>query len=162
LCRVPATALLGGENQGFYAIMDNFQNERLVIGGMCAGSSAKAIELTLEHVRTREAFGGPLWRLGSVRQKLAELAAKATAARLLAYHAAELDAQGLDPVREVSMTKAYAAEVLHEVVHACLQFHGGSGFMRGMAIERLARDARVLTIGGGATEVMLEEIAKRM
>ena len=66
------------------------------------------------------------------------------------------------PASEVSMVKALSPEVLHEVVHGCLQLHGGAGFMRGTPIERMVRDARVLTIGGGATEVMLEEVAKRM
>jgi len=97
-----------------------------------------------------------------VRQKLSTLAARTTAARQLAYHAAELAAAGRDCIREVSMVKALSPEVLHEVVHGCLQLHGGAGFMRGAPIERMARDARVLTIGGGATEVMLEEVAKRL
>jgi acyl-CoA dehydrogenase len=160
--RVPAENILGEEDRGFYAIMNTFQNERICIGGICAGESAKAIELTMQYVRTREAFGGPLWNQQAVRQKLAMLASKAAAVRQLAYHAAELASLGHDCLREVSMVKALAPEVLHEVVHGCLQLHGGTGFMRGAAIERMARDARVLTIGGGATEVMLEEVAKRM
>jgi acyl-CoA dehydrogenase len=90
------------------------------------------------------------------------LASKAAAARALAYHAAELAEAGKPCEREVSMVKALSPEVLHEVVHGCLQLHGGTGFMRGTPIERMVRDARVLTIGGGATEVMLEEVAKRM
>ncbi|MBR0875000.1 acyl-CoA dehydrogenase family protein [Bradyrhizobium tropiciagri] len=160
--RVPAENLLGEENKGFYGIMETFQNERICIGGICAGESAKAIELTTEYVKTRQAFGGPLWNQQAVRLKLAQLAAKAAAARQLAYHAAELAAAGQPCLREVSMVKALSPEVLHEVVHGCLQLHGGTGFMRGTAIERMVRDARVLTIGGGATEVMLEEVAKRM
>ena len=160
--RIPADALLGEVNRGFYGIMETFQNERICIGGICAGESAKAIELTVDYVKTRRAFGGSLWDQQSVRQKLALLASKAAAARQLSYHSAELAAAGQDCVREVSMVKALAPEVLHEVVHVCLQLHGGTGFMRGTPIERMARDARVLTIGGGATEVMLEEVAKRM
>ncbi|MGY4477476.1 acyl-CoA dehydrogenase family protein [Bradyrhizobium sp. USDA 3364] len=160
--RVPVENLLGEESKGFYGIMETFQNERICIGGICAGESAKAIELTTNYVKTRQAFGGPLWNQQGVRLKLAQLAAKAAAARALAYHAAELAAAGQDCLREVSMVKALSPEVLHEVVHGCLQLHGGSGFMRGTAIERMVRDARVLTIGGGATEVMLEEVAKRM
>lgn len=160
--RVPAENLLGEENKGFYGIMETFQNERICIGGICAGESAKAIELTANYVKTRQAFGGPLWKQQGVRLKLAQLAAKAAAARALAYQAAELAAAGQDCLREVSMVKALSPEVLHEVVHGCLQLHGGSGFMRGTPIERMVRDARVLTIGGGATEVMLEEVAKRM
>ncbi len=160
--RLPARALLGEAGRGFYSIMDTFQNERIVIAGICAGESAKAIELTVDYVKNRRAFGGTLWEQQAVRHKLAMLAAKAAAARQLAYGAAELAAAGVDCVREVSMIKALSPEVLHEVVHGCLQLHGGTGFMRGTAIERMVRDARVLTIGGGATEVMLEEVAKRM
>lgn len=160
--RVPVENLLGEEGRGFYGIMETFQNERICIGGICAGESAKAIELTVDYVKTRSAFGGVLWNQQAVRQKLALLASKAAAARQLAYHAAELAEAGKDCVREVSMVKALCPEVLHEVVHGCLQLHGGTGFMMGTPIERMARDARVLTIGGGATEVMLEEVAKRM
>ncbi len=160
--RLPADALLGEADHGFYAIMDTFQNERLVIGAICAGESARAIELTLDYVKTRQAFGGPLWNQQAVRQKISLLAAKAAAARELTYATAERMEAGENCIREVSMIKALSPEVLLEVVHGCLQLHGGTGFMRGTAIERMARDARVLPIGGGATEVMLEEIAKRL
>lgn len=160
--RVPAENLLGKENNGFYGIMRNFQNERMVIGAICAGESAKAIELTLDYVRSRKAFGGSLWDLQASRQRLALLASKAAAARALAYQAAEMDANGVECVRELSMVKAVSAEVLQEVVYGCLQLHGGTGYMIGTPIERMARDARILTIGGGATEVMLEEVAKRL
>lgn len=160
--RVPAENLLGQENRGFYAIMNTFQNERLCIGGICAGESAKAIELTLDYVRARTAFGGTLWDLQATRQTLARLVAKAGAARALTYQTAAQEQAGFDTSREVSMIKALSPEVLHEVVHGCLQLHGGTGYMRGTPIERMARDARILMIGGGATEVMHEEIAKRI
>ena len=92
----------------------------------------------------------------------ASLAAKVEAGCQLVYHAAWLDAQGVDCTREVSMVKAYCGELVNEVMYSCLQFHGGMGFMRESTIERMARDARVQNIGGGATEVMLEEVAKRL
>jgi len=161
-CRVPAGNLLGEEGRGFYAIMRNFQNERIVLGAMAMGEAARALELTLEYVRTRRAFGAPLWDKQAVRQRLAMLAARVAAGRQLVYYAAWLDAQGRDCVKEVSMVKAYCGELVNEVMYACQQFHGGFGYMREAAIERMARDARVQSIGGGATEVMLEEIAKRM
>jgi acyl-CoA dehydrogenase len=160
--RLPAEALLGEEGKGFYYIMNTFQNERLVIGGLCAGQCAKAIELTTDYVKSREVFGKPLWQQQVVRQKLAWLAAKSAASRAFTYACAQMIDEGKDTVREVSMLKALSAETLQEVVHGCLQLHGGTGFMTGTPIERMARDARVLTIGGGATEVMLEEVAKRM
>jgi acyl-CoA dehydrogenase len=161
-CRVPAANLLGEEGQGFYAIMRNFQNERIAIGAMAIGESAKALEITLEHVKTRKAFGAPLWEKQAIRQRLAMLAAKLEAGRQLVWHAAALDAEGRDCVKEVSMVKAYCGELVNEVMYDCLQFHGGMGYMRESAIERMTRDARVQSIGGGATEVMLEEVAKRL
>jgi len=161
-CRVPAANLLGEEGRGFYAIMRNFQNERIVLGAMAMGESARALELTLDYVKTRRAFDAPLWDKQAVRQRLAMLSAKVAAGRQLVYHAAWLDAQGRDCVKEVSMVKAYCGELVNEVMYACQQFHGGFGYMREAAIERMARDARVQSIGGGATEVMLEEIAKRI
>jgi acyl-CoA dehydrogenase len=161
-CRVPAANLLGAEGRGFYAIMGNFQNERLVIGAMAMGEAQAALDLTLDYVTTRKAFGAPLFEKQTIRQRLAMLAAKVEAGRQLVYHAAYLDTQGIDAVREVSMVKAYCGELVNEVMYACLQFHGGMGFMRESTIERMARDARVQAIGGGATEVMLEEVAKRL
>jgi len=161
-CRIPAENLLGAEGRGFYAIMSNFQNERTVIGAMAMGEAQAALELTIDYVTTRKAFGATLYEKQGVRQRLAMLAAKVEAGRQLVYHAAFLDAQGVDCTREVSMVKAYCGELVNEVMYACVQFHGGMGFMRESTIERMARDARVQTIGGGATEVMLEEVAKRL
>ena len=154
--------LLGEEGRGFYAIMRNFQNERIALAAMAMGESARALELTLDYVRTRKAFGAPLWDKQALRQRIAALSARVEAGRELVYRAAWLDAQGCDCVKEVSMAKAYCGELVNEVMYDCLQFHGGAGYMRGSDIERMARDARVQSIGGGATEVMLEEVAKRL
>src|ERR1700675_3702058 len=161
-CRVPVENLLGEEGQGFYAIMRNFQNERIVIGAMAMGEAQAAIEITLDWVTQRQAFGEPLWSKQTIRHRLAMLAAKVEAGRQLVYHSAWLVTQGIDATKEVSMVKAYCGELVNEVMYACLQFHGGMGYMRESAIERMSRDARVQSIGGGTTEVMLEEVAKRM
>lgn len=161
-CRIPATNLLGEEGRGFYAIMRNFQNERIVIGAMAMGEAQAAIEITLDWVTQRQTFGAPLWSRQAIRHRLAMLAAKAEAGRQLVYHAAWLVTQGIDATKEVSMVKAYCGELVNEVMYTCLQFHGGMGYMRESTIERMSRDARVQSIGGGATEVMLEEVAKRM
>jgi acyl-CoA dehydrogenase len=161
-CRIPAENLLGEEGQGFYAVMRNFQNERIVIGAMAMGEAQAAIELTLDWVTQRQAFGAPLWSKQAIRQRLAMLAARVEAGRQLVYHSAWLVTQGIDATKEVSMVKAYCGELVNEVMYDCLQFHGGMGYMRESTIERMARDARVQSIGGGTTEVMLEEVAKRM
>ena len=160
--RLGADALLGEEGKGFYYIMSTFQNERLVAGAMSVGQMLKAIEFTTDYVRQRQAFGKALWDQQVVRNKLAWLAAKTAAVRALVYQCAQMIDEGQDVVREVSMLKAYGCETLQEVVHGCLQLNGGQGYIIGNPVERMARDARILTIGGGATEVMLEEVAKRM
>ncbi len=160
-CWLPADSLLGEENQGFYEIMHNFQNERLVLAAAAIGEAQAALELTYEHTKQREVFGGPLFDKQTVRHRLAMLQARTMAARQLVYHAAWVMEQGDDPVAPVSMAKAVAGELVNEVMYACVQFFGGSGYLRESPIERMARDARIHTIGGGATEIMLEEIAKR-
>jgi acyl-CoA dehydrogenase len=160
-CRVPAANVLGEVDRGFYAIMRNFQNERIVLGAQALGEAAKALELTLDYVKTRKAFGAVLWDKQAIRQRLSRRLAEVEAGRQLVYHAAWLDAQGQDCTKEVSMVKAYCGELVNRVMYDCQQFHGGFGYMREAAIERMARDARIQSIGGGATEVMLEEVAKR-
>ena len=160
-CRVPADHLIGEENAGFYAIMRNFQTERTALGSMAVGHCLTALDLAYRYVNERKAFGAPLWDKQTVRQQLSMLAAKTEAARQLLYHCAWQVDQKQDAVRDVSMLKALTGELVNEVTYTCQQFHGGMGYMRESAIERLVRDARVLAIGGGATEVMLEEVAKR-
>ena len=161
-CRVSAENVLGEVNQGFYAIMKNFQNERTVLGAQAVGEASKAIELTLEYVKARKAFGGVLWDKQVIRQRLSKRLAQGEAGRQLVYHAAWLDAQGIECTKEVSMVKAYCGELVNKVMYDCQQFHGGFGYIRESAIERMVRDARIHAVGGGATEVMLEEVAKRI
>ena len=160
-CRVPADQLLGDEGKGFYAVMKNFQTERIALGAMAVAHCTQAIRLALEHVRTRQAFGAALWDKQAVRHRIAMLDAKTRAARQYLYHCAWRVSQGHDIVQDVSMLKALTGELAGEVVQGCQQLHGGMGYMHGTPVERLWRDARILAIGGGATEVMLDEAAKR-
>ena len=159
--RVPASHLLGEEGKGFYAVMKNFQTERIALAAMAVGHCTQALKLTLDHVRTRQAFGGTLWDKQAVRQKIAMLDAKTRAARASTWHCAWRVTQGHDVVQDVSLLKALTGELVNEVTQGCQQLHGGMGFMHGTPVERLWRDGRVLGIGGGATEVMLDEAAKR-
>jgi acyl-CoA dehydrogenase len=133
----------------------------MVLVGMGVGAAQKAIDMTLTYTQERKAFGGHLFDLGAIRQRLAMNEAKLDAVRASMYHAAWLGEQGGDNVKEMSGVKAWGCEVINRVMYDCVQFHGGTGFMSESNIERLYRDARVLPIGGGATEVMLEEVAKR-
>lgn len=160
-CRIPASQLLGQEHRGFYAVMKNFQTERIALAAMAVGHCRQAIRLALEHVRTRQAFGATLWDKQAIRQRLAMCDARTRAAEAFLWQCAWRVTQGHDIVQDVSLLKALSGELVNEVTATCQQFHGGMGFMTGTPIERLWRDARVLAIGGGATEVMLDEAAKR-
>ena len=160
-CRIPAENLLGGENKGFYSVMKNFQTERIALAAMAVGHCTQALKMTIDHVRQRQAFGGTLFDKQVIRQRLAMLDARVQAARSFMYHCAWRVTQEHDVAQQVSMLKALTGELVNEVVQTCQQFHGGMGYMRETAIERLWRDARILAIGGGATEVMLDEVAKR-
>lgn len=159
---VPNENLIGEENRGFYYIMENFQNERMAIMGQALGESQKAIELTLDYVKSRQAFGSVLWEKQAIRQRLAMRQAELDAARELAYRTAWLTDQGIDSVREVSEVKALVGELSNRVLYDCVQFHGGMGYITESEIERMYRDVRINSIGGGATEVMLDEVAKRL
>lgn len=161
-CRIPAGNLLGEEHKGFYALVKNLQNERIVLAAQAMGEATKAIELTMEWVTQRKAFGATLWDKQGIRHRLAMLSARVEAAKALIYNTAWRDAQKHMVVAEASMLKALCGELVNEVMYDCVQFHGGMGYVRESAIERMSRDARIQSIGGGATEVMLDEIAKRM
>lgn len=158
---VPGENLLGTLHRGFYEIMKNFQNERMVISAEAVGAAQAAINMTLEHTQTRRAFGGVLYDNQTIRQRLAMAQAKLDACRASVYHGAWLLEQGRDVVKYMSGVKAFVNESVMEIMHDCTQFHGGMGFMTETPVVRLYRDARINTIGGGATEVMLEEVAKR-
>lgn len=159
---VPAENLIGEENRGFYYIMSNFQNERLAIMGQALGEAQRALELTVEYVKHRSAFGSTLWHKQAIRQRLAKRQAEIDAGRQLTYHAAWLLENGDDAIREISEVKALVGELANAVLYDCVQFHGGMGFIAETAVERLYRDVRIASIGGGATEVMLDEVAKRL
>jgi acyl-CoA dehydrogenase len=159
---VPESSLIGEKNRGFYYIMRNFQNERLAIMGQALGEAQKALEITVSYVKGRRAFGAAIWEKQGVRQRLAMRQAEIDAARELTYHAAWLTDQGDDTVRQVSEVKALVGELVNDVLYDCVQFHGGMGYIAETAVERMFRDVRIHSIGGGATEVMLEEVAKRL
>lgn len=159
---VPEANLVGEENRGFYYIMENFQNERLAIMGQALGEAQKAIELTVEYLKNRKAFDEPLWEKQAIRQRMAMRQAEIDAGRELTYRAAWLTEQGEDAVRETSEVKAFVAETVNRTLYDCVQFHGGMGYVAETEVERLYRDVRIHSIGGGATEVMLEEVAKRL
>ena len=158
--RVPAEHLLGREGVGFYEVMRVFQRERLVAGLHCVAMSDRALADTIAYVKERQAFGGPLADKQVIRHKLADLATMVEAGRALTYAACRKFASGEEAVREISMVKLFTAEMVNRVAYDCVQLHGGYGYMREYAVERFARDARLMTIGGGTSEIMRDIIAK--
>jgi acyl-CoA dehydrogenase len=160
--RVPADHLLGQEGKGFYEVMRVFQRERLVAGLHAVAGCDRALEDTIGYVRQRHAFGGPLSDKQVVRHKLADLATVIEAARWLTYSACAKFAAGEETLREISMVKLFTAEMAQRVAYDCVQLHGGYGYMREYPIERFFRDIRLMTIGGGTSEIMKEIIAKQL
>jgi acyl-CoA dehydrogenase len=160
--RVPADHLLGRPGAGFSEIMRVFQRERLVAGLHAVSMAQRALEDTMAYVRERHAFGGPLAAKQVVRHRLADLATEIEAARWLTYAAGLKYAAGEDAVREISMVKLFTGEMVNRVAYHCVQLHGGYGYMREFPVERFARDARLLTIGGGTSEIMREIIARHL
>jgi acyl-CoA dehydrogenase len=158
---VPDDQVLGTVHRGFYETMRNFQNERMVMIAEGCGSAQAAIDQTLEYTQSRSAFGATLYDLGAIRQRMAMNQAKLDAVRSSLYHAAWMGDEGLDNVKQMSGVKAFGAEAINQIMYDCVQFHGGMGYMRETPVERMYRDARIIPIGGGATEVLLEEVAKR-
>ena len=160
--RVPAENLLGREGVGFYEVMRVFQRERLVAGLHATAGCGRALEDTIAYVQERHAFDGPLSEKQVIRHKLADLATLIEAGRWLTYATCLKFAAGEDVVKEISMVKLFTADMAQKVAYDCVQLHGGYGYMREYAIERFFRDMRLMTIGGGTSEIMKEIIAKQM
>ena len=161
-CRVPVENLLGQVGQGFYQIMGNFQWERLSLALGALGSMEDMLEQALSYVKQRRAFGQSVAQFQVVRHKLAELFTELECARQLTYHALRLHVGGEHAVAQTSMAKKVATETACRVADACLQLHGGAGYMMEYDIQRHWRDARLGPIGGGTSEVMNEIIAKQL
>jgi acyl-CoA dehydrogenase len=157
---VPSENLLGELNQGFKLIMANFQWERLAMALGAVGAMSLAWERTAAYAREREAFGSPLTGHQVIRHKLADLATVAYTARCVTYDALRRFVAGEEPLREVTMAKLATQRAAFELMDACLQIHGGAGYMREVWVERAARDARLGPIGGGSDEIMREILGR--
>src|SRR3954467_9756936 len=158
--RVPHSAVLGEIGKGFYHIMWELQGERL-IGAAGAVASAQAVfDKTLKYANERQAVGRPISKFQVTRHKFAEMATKIESARQLTYTTAWRFANGEYPVREISMAKLYASRIACEVAVVCLQIHGGAGYMKEYGVERVWRDLRLIRIGAGPDEIMLDVIGR--
>jgi acyl-CoA dehydrogenase len=161
-CRVPGSALLGREGQGFRMLMEKLQQERLCIAVGSMASCQRALDDTLAYVKERRAFGQPIARFQNTQFKLAELATEievgqAFVDRLLVAHV-----RGDDVVKEVSMAKWWTTDLQKRVTAECLQLHGGYGFMLEYPISMDYADAAVQSIYAGTNEIMKVIIARRL
>lgn len=159
-CLVPADNLIGLEGQGFYYIMQNFQGERLQLAVMANMTAQLALEDSLRRLRER----GALNRSGAppqgLREKLADMATLTEASREFVYRVAARIGAGANQVKEISMAKNFACTVSSKVTSEAMEIHGREGSVSGALVERLFRDNRVLSIGGGTQEIMKEVIWK--
>ncbi len=159
-CKVPVRYLLGEENEGFYHVMTNFQGERLTASIGAVAAMEQMIAEAIKYGHEREAFGRPLIKFQVWRHKFVELLSQVEAAKRLTYHAVELFEAKEQPVKEISMAKLVAGDLAQRVAYDCQQFYGGMGYIEETAIARAWRDVRLLTIGGGTSEIMKEIISK--
>jgi len=160
--RAPAENLVGPENAGFALIMRQFQVERVTMAVEAYATAQRCLDLTLEWVRQRETFGRPLVQRQVVRHKLVEMARQIDVARVYTLDVARRIVRGEECVAQVCFAKNTAVAACDAVVDEAVQLHGGFGYLRDAEVERHYRDARILGIGGGATEIMIELAAKRM
>jgi citronellyl-CoA dehydrogenase len=158
--RVPQRYRIGDEGAGFLYQMLQFQEERLWGAANAIGGFEDAIKLTIDYTRERMAFGKPILHNQVVHFKLAELSTEVEALRALVYRAGELYLTGQDVTRLASMAKVKAGRLGRELADSCLQYWGGMGYMWESRIARIFRDVRLISIGGGADEIMLSIICR--
>ena len=158
--RVPAANLVGEENGGFALIAQQFVTERLALAVHGYGIAARALALTAEYAKQRETFGKPLVARQVVQHRLVEMHRRVDVARTYTREVARRFVAGENPLAEALQAKAFAVEACSFVVDHAVQIHGGTGYMHGIEVERAYRDARILGIGGGATEVLNDLTAR--
>ena len=159
-CRVPAANLVGAEGSGFAQIAEHFVVERIALAVHGYGIAGRALALTAAYVKEREAFGKPLVANQVVRHRLVEMHRQVDVARTYTRSIAVRHVAGEDVVAEACLAKQTAVETAVAVCDAAVQLHGGTGYLHGTEVERHYRDARILPIGGGATEVLTDLAAR--
>jgi len=161
-CRVPGDALLGEQGQGFINTLQVLDAGRIGIAALSVGLAQGAYDAARAYALQRQQFGQPIASFQGIRWKLADLATRIEAARLLTYRAAALKDEGVRTTRESSMAKLYASEVAVRAAEECVQIHGGYGFVKDYPAEKFFRDVKLLTIGEGTSEVQRLVIARQL
>ena len=161
-CRIPADNLMGEENKGFYAIMNNFNYERYMMGAQMLGMAKRCFEECVHYSQDRKTFGKNLIEHQVIRHKLADMSAKIDAMDAYLNQVAMLMNEGEMPVAEISKIKFFCSECLESIASEAMQIFGGAGYLRGNAVERIYREVKVMAIGGGSKEIMKDLTAKQL
>ncbi len=161
-CRIPADNLMGEENKGFYAIMDNFNYERYMMGAQMLGMAKRCFEECVQYSQERKTFGKNLIEHQVIRHKLADMSAKIDAMDAYLNQVAQLMNDGEMPVAEISKIKFFCSECIESIASESMQILGGAGYLRGNAVERIYREVKVMAIGGGSKEIMKDLTVKQL
>ncbi|MGQ9672540.1 MAG: acyl-CoA dehydrogenase family protein [Candidatus Aminicenantales bacterium] len=161
-CRVPAENLLGEEGRGASIALHLLDGSRIGIAAQAVGLSQQALELAVRYAKQREAFGHPIAEFQAIQFMIADIATLVEASRLLTYRAADAYDRGLPYAKEAAMAKLFASEAANKVASLSLQIHGGYGYSKEYLIERIYRDARVLSIYEGTSEIQRLVIARNL
>ena len=161
-CRIPADNLMGEENKGFLAIMNNFNYERYMMGAQMLGMAKRCFEECVQYSQERQTFGKNLIEHQVIRHKLAEMSAKIDAMDAYLNQVAQLMNDGEMPVAEISKIKFYCSECIESIASEAMQIFGGAGYLRGNAVERIYREVKVMAIGGGSKEIMKDLTVKQL
>ncbi len=160
--RVPRDHLIGGEGEGFRAIMQGFDYARAIIALMCLGAAAQSLDETIQYVKEREAFGRPIAKFEGVQFPIAEAHTMQEAARLLCYRCLWLKDQELPHTKEAAMCKWWAPKLAVDVIHQCLLLHGHYGYVDDMPFDQRMRDVMGLEIGDGTAQIQKMVIAREL
>ena len=161
-CRIPADNLMGEENKGFLAIMNNFNYERYMMGAQMLGMAKRCFEECVQYSQERQTFGKSLIEHQVIRHKLADMSAKVDAMDAYLNQVAQLMNDGEMPVAEISKIKFYCSECIESIASEAMQIFGGAGYLRGNAVERIYREVKVMAIGGGSKEIMKDLTVKQL
>ena len=162
-CRVPADNLIGGvEGKGFGQVMNGLETGRINVAARAVGVAQAALDAAVSYAQQRKTFGQPISQHQAIQLKLADMATKVHAARLMVYDAAAKKDSGLRNDMEASMAKLFASEVCGEVAMEAMRVHGGAGYIKDLPVERYYRDAPLMIIGEGTNEIMKLLIARRI
>ena len=161
-CHLPAENLLGRENEGFKQFLVTLDAGRLAISAMAVGLAQGALDKAVAYARERVQFGKPISQFEAIQWMVADMATEIEAARLLVYHAAWLKEQHLPFTREAAMAKLFSTEVSERACYKAIQIHGGYGYVRDYAVERMYRDQRLCAIGEGTNEIQRLVIARHI